>query len=74
MGGQIRRIDNLPYKGFTIPVLPCIIPKDSYIGDIILAMESGEHLSSGKESELLRRQSIDIHRNPPPVPGSTSIS
>ena len=31
MGGQIR-IDSLPYKRF-IPLLSCVIPKNSYIGD-----------------------------------------
>jgi len=46
MGGQIR-IDNLPYKGFI--AVPSLYQRIVTSG--IPAMEFGEHLSSGKESE-----------------------
>ena len=45
------------------------VPKNRYIGDIILAMEFGEQCPLTKKRVF---QCIDIYRNPP-IPGSINI-
>ena len=52
--------------------LPFPVPKNSYIGDIILAMEFGEHLSSDKESECFGGRS-QVYTGNTPVPRSIDI-